>query len=62
MLPSFCVTDTEKGISKLQSQLLESDQALILERNLRKQLEKQLRGQTFNSAVNDNREAPYVFL
>ena len=45
------VKDTEHGIKKLQTQLHSREQELLLERNLRRQLQKQLDNKTNKSSI-----------
>ena len=45
--------DTERGIKQLQTQLHSREQELILERNLRRQLQKELDDNTNRNNVGD---------
>eukprot|EP00094_Tigriopus_californicus_P002797 TCALIF_02699-PA protein Name:"Similar to ANK3 Ankyrin-3 (Homo sapiens)" AED:0.10 eAED:0.10 QI:0/0.77/0.6/0.9/0.55/0.8/10/151/968 len=56
--------ETERGIKQLQSQLHQREQELLLERSLRKQLEKQLGSpnELSHFKVNPFNEKPFIYL
>ena len=53
MMFTYPLKDTERGIKQLQTQLHSREQELILERNLRRQLQKELDDNTNRNNVGD---------
>ena len=53
--------ETERGIQQLQSQLHKREQELILERNLRRQLEKQIDPDKLQKALINDYAKPYAY-
>ena len=57
----FLLAETERGIKQLQSQLRSREQELILERNLRRQLEKQIDPDKIQQALINDYAKPYAY-